>query len=180
MPVNHSSLNGWSGPVACGSALLPLHTKVKGPAASLPSDQQDIIDEALSFYRANVLFKNFQPQGAADLTLAYLTVYIGEVLRFCQKYKTKEEARKAITSISMSTTFSIPGDKSFPFPGFFTNPANKTDADAFKTYYRQLREECANRVLDVAYIQGQQAAEQTHNKWWMAFSKRKFMNITQT
>jgi actin related protein 2/3 complex subunit 3 len=94
---------------ACGSALLPLKTKVKGPAPpakpcqSCTLDQQrqavgglgkqahrsfvltcpssaeaDIIDEAISFFRANVLFRTFQSQGPADLTLAYLTAFIAE------------------------------------------------------------------------------------------------------
>ena len=44
--------------------------------------------------------------------------------------------------------------------------------DAFRTFYRQLREEVVNRLVDLAYLEN---GEQ--NKWWMSFSKRKFMNI---
>ena len=75
--------------------------------------------------RANVLFRNFQPQSPSDLTLAYLTVYVGELLRLFSKCKTKEEAKKAMTAVSMSTSFAIPGDKQFVLPGFFQQPASR-------------------------------------------------------
>jgi actin related protein 2/3 complex subunit 3 len=149
--VNHSSFTEWSGPVSCGCALLPLKTKVKGPAAPCPADQTDVIDESLLFFRANVLFRNFQPQSPADLTLCYLTVFIGEVLRAFTKYKTKDEARKAITSVSMNTSFAVPGEKSFVLPGFFTTPASRSEGDAWRNYFRQAREETVNRLLELAY-----------------------------
>ena len=151
MPVNHSSFTEWSGPVSCGCALLPLKTKVKGPAAPCPADQPDIVDEAVLFFRANVLFRNFQPQSPADLTLCYLTVYIGELLRAFSKCKSKEEARKAMTALSMSTSFSVPGDKAFVLPGFFAQPAGRQEADAFRNYFRQAREETAVRLVELAY-----------------------------
>ena len=151
MPVNHSSFTEWSGPVSCGCALLPLKTKVKGPAAPCPSDQPDIVDEALQFFRANVLFRNFQPQSPADLTLAYLTVYVGELLRAFSKCKTKDEAKKAMTAVSMSTSFAIPGDKQFVLPGFFQQPASRQEGDSFRNYFRQAREETAIRLVEVAY-----------------------------
>jgi len=196
--------------VACGCALLPLKTRVKGPAAPLPSDQQqDIIDEAITFFRANVLFRNFQPACPADLTLCYLTVLIGETLRACVKCRTKDDAKRSLTSLSMSTQFAIPGDKQFAMPGFFTAPSNKQDADAFRNYFRQAREETVNRVIELAYSAppviptsapaaannsnsnataavtapasgGSGSGDAAQNKWWMSFAKRKFMNITAT
>src|SRR4051812_48036511 len=87
-------------------------------SSSLPSshhftdtDEPDILDEAISYFRANVLFRTFQSQGPADLTLAYFTAFIAEVLRFFAKQKTKEDAKKKITELSMSQNFLIPGDK---------------------------------------------------------------------
>jgi len=59
------------------------------------------------------MFRTFQSQGPADLTLAYLTAFIAEVLRFMAKQKTKEDARKKLTELSMSQNFPIPGDKNF-------------------------------------------------------------------
>jgi len=205
MPVSHSSFVDWSGPVSCGCALLPLKTKVKGPAAPCPNDSIDIIDEAIMFFRANVLFRNFQPSSPADLTLCYLTIYIGELLRAFTKCRTKDDAKKTITSLSMSTSFAVPGDKTFVLPGFFTTPATRQEGEAFKSYFRQAREETAIRMVELAYSPQPiitQSTEQTtpqtssssssssttpgggpdatHNKWWMAFAKRKFMNIAST
>jgi len=193
MPVNHSSFTDWSGPVSCGCALLPLKTKVKGPAAPCPADQSDIIDEALQYFRANVLFRNFQPKAPADLTLAYLTVYVGELLRAFSKCKTKDEAKKQMTSLSMSTSFTIPGDKQFVLPGFFQQPAARAEGESFRTYFRQAREETAIRLVELAFstppVIGsaatttppvQSPADAPQNKWWMAFSKRKFMGIAST
>ena len=36
-------------------------------------------------YRANVLFRQFEPQGPADRVLCYLTIYIGECIRYGQR-----------------------------------------------------------------------------------------------
>jgi len=172
MPVYHSSFNDFKGQPICGAVILPLKTKVRGPAPPAKVTDKDIIDEAMEFFRANVLFRNYSVQGPADLLLCYLTAFIAEILRHFQKCKTKDDAKKSITTVSMSQNFAIPGDKTWQMPGFFKEPSGRSDADAFRQYFRQLREELVNRVLDVAYNDKEQ------NKWWMQFSKRKFMNIT--
>ncbi len=175
MPVYHSTQNDWKGPVACGSALLPLKTKVMGPAPHCRTTDLDIVVEAINYFRANVLFRSFPTHGTADLTLAYLTVFIGQVLREFAKYKTKNDAKAKITSVSMNQTFAIPGEKNFCLPGFFATPAHKNEGESFRQYYRQVREELCIRLVEVAYLEN---GEQ--NKWWIAFSKRKFMNIAST
>ena len=38
-------------------------------------DQEDIIDNVLVYFRANVLFRNFQVKGGGDRTLIYLTLF---------------------------------------------------------------------------------------------------------
>ena len=35
---------------------------------------EDIIDEAINFYRYNVFFRNYEVQGGADRLLIYLTL----------------------------------------------------------------------------------------------------------
>jgi actin related protein 2/3 complex subunit 3 len=141
--------------------------------SSSSSDEPDILDESIAFFRANVLFRTFQSQGPADLTLAYFTAFIAEVLRFFAKQKTKEEARKKLTELSMSQNFPIPGDKNFALAGFFSQPSARAESDAFRTYFRQAREEVCTRLIEVAYD-----ATGAQNKWWISFAKRKFMNIT--
>jgi len=174
MPVYHSTFNDAKNPGICNTQIFPLKTKVKGPAGPCKPADKDIIDEALEFYRANVLFRNFESQGPADLTLAYLTVYIGEIMREVTKHKTKIEANKGVQAVSHSTNFAIPGDASFILPGFFKEPKNKQEGDNFRSYYRQLREEAAIRTIDTVYD------DKGQSKWWFQFAKRRFMNINKT
>jgi len=155
--------------------VLPLKTKIKGPAPTADPSKPDIIEEAIENFRANVLFKKFPPEGPADLTLAYLTIYIAEVLRLFATQKTKTLAQKKLVEITMKANFSIPGEKDWPLAGFFPAPKERKEQETFRQYYRQLREECGNRLLDVAYM-----ADGEQNKWWIQFSKRKFMNIAST
>jgi len=173
----HSAFNKFSGQPACGAVCLPLKTKSKGPAPPAPAKEDDIVDEAVKFWRVNVLFKTFEPEGPADLVLAYSTVMIGEIIRECVKYKNKGEALKGIQVLSHSTNFKLPGEDGFPLPGFFKVPANnsKAEAELFRSYFRQLREELGIRTIENIYD-----AQGNKNKWWFQFSKRKFMNIEKT
>ena len=53
------------------------HTKLK---VDLKQIELDIIDEAIIYFRANVLFKNFNIEGDADKLLVYITVFIQKCL----------------------------------------------------------------------------------------------------
>jgi len=175
MPTYHSAFNKTNGQLCCNTAVLPLKTKVKGPAPPCGAKEEDVVDEAIKYFRANVLFKNFEPEGPADLTLCYLTIFVGEVLRDCNKHKTKLEAQKGVQTLSHSTNFKTPGEDGFCLPGFFKPPAAKPEQDLFRAYFRQLREELATRLIDQIY-----GADGNKNKWWFQFNKRKFMNIDKT
>jgi hypothetical protein len=83
MPAYHSAFPK-DAPSVCGLAMLPLKTRARGPAVSLDATaaaggDEDQIDEALRLFRANVLFRNFEVQGAPDRTLIYLTLLIHQV-----------------------------------------------------------------------------------------------------
>ena len=52
-------------------------------------DQEDIIDEVLTFFRANVLFRNFDVRGGADRTLIYLTLFASQCLVKTEKIEDK-------------------------------------------------------------------------------------------
>ncbi len=56
-----------------------------GPAPKADSEGDDIIDEAISQFRANVFFKNYEVRGPADKVLIYLTVFIQKVLEVIAK-----------------------------------------------------------------------------------------------
>ncbi len=86
MPAYHSKLSGFDGQVVCGCAILPLKLGIgesRGPAPRLDSgdSQDDIIDETLFLYRANSLFRNYLPEGPADRTLIYLTLFVQQCLK---------------------------------------------------------------------------------------------------
>ncbi len=56
----HSTLP--TGPMVIGNtAVLPLKTQYRGPAGKIADpNEQDIIDEALYYFRANVFFRTYE------------------------------------------------------------------------------------------------------------------------
>jgi len=75
-------------------ALLPLRTRTRGPAYTLPalapgtsdldidpdSESYDPLDEVLSLFRANTFFRNFEIKGPADRLLIYGILFVSECL----------------------------------------------------------------------------------------------------
>lgn len=157
---------------ACGCAVLPVKTSCRGPAPSLAADKDDIIDETLYFFRANVLFRNFEVRGPADRLLVYLTLYVTECLKKIEAAPSKADAAKALTTMALES-FAIPGDAAFPLGPYFPAPESKQEADFMRSYFRQLREEMGRRLLEKCYPDGE---TKTPSKWWTSFSKRRFMN----
>ncbi|KAJ6381072.1 hypothetical protein OIU77_029881 [Salix suchowensis] len=169
--VHHSSFVDEEGvKKACGCPLLPLKSHIKGPAPV--SDRTDIVDEAILFFRANVFSRNFDIQSPADKLLVYLTFYINVVLKRLEGCRTLAEGTKAIINLGLEKV-PVPGRVWFSFPGsFFADPQSQKEAELFRNYLQQIREETSGRLLSVAY-----RPNGTPNKWWLAFAKRKFMNI---
>jgi len=169
----HSSFNDKNDKVICNMALLPLKTKYKGPATPAPANQEDIIDEAINFYKANVLFRNFEVKGPADRLLIYLTLYISQALiKIGEKPGVKKgDAEKLLYNLAIEN-FSLPGDKGFALGGYVTNPANRGETDTMRQYFTQLRQETGTRLLEKVYSRDPNQPD----KWWMCFNKRKFLN----
>ena len=83
-----------SPPLIGNFPLLPLRTKTRGPAYTLPldsslplhlspepdSESYDALDEVLALYRANTFFRNFEIQGPPDRLLIYGILWVGEIL----------------------------------------------------------------------------------------------------
>eukprot|EP00009_Paramoeba_aestuarina_P000982 CAMPEP_0201514510 /NCGR_PEP_ID=MMETSP0161_2-20130828/6333_1 /ASSEMBLY_ACC=CAM_ASM_000251 /TAXON_ID=180227 /ORGANISM="Neoparamoeba aestuarina, Strain SoJaBio B1-5/56/2" /LENGTH=157 /DNA_ID=CAMNT_0047911089 /DNA_START=153 /DNA_END=626 /DNA_ORIENTATION=+ len=156
-------------------AILPLKTGYKGPAPpSRDQNSPDIIDEAIEFFKANVMFRNYDVQGPADRVLLYLTLYIHLCLTKIAN-KSKGDAVNTLYQVAIQN-FSIPGDSNFALGGFVTNPANRGEADTIRQYITQLRQECGKRVCDHIYAYG----EGSPDKFWMMWTKRKFLNTTLT
>jgi actin related protein 2/3 complex, subunit 3 len=171
-PAYHSKFNEAGFSEACSCAILPIKTSIRGPAPQAEADQEDIIDETLHYFRANVLFRNYFINGSADRTLIYLTLHAVQCLVKCEKIDDKASALRELKTLSKDRPFSCPGDGGFPLNGMFPASANKSDADMFKSYMKQAREELAIRLCDKLFDERDGGAK---SKWWQSFSKRKFM-----
>jgi actin related protein 2/3 complex subunit 3 len=90
-------------------------------------DKEDIIDEAINYFKANVFFRNFEVKGAADRVLIYLTLYISACLNKIAPTDNKSSAEKNMYQLAIEN-FSLPGDKTFALGGIVTNPANRGES----------------------------------------------------
>ena len=153
--------------------ILPLRStgKFKGNAPPLASGE-DIIDEAIRLFKANILFRNYEMRGFADRLFVYITLYINACLNKIV-HKSKGEAERILYAFAIEP-FSMPGNSTFCLGGLCPAPANKGDEDFLRTYLTFIRQETYTRLLDVVYCTG----DAEPNKWWMCFQKRKFLNKT--
>jgi actin related protein 2/3 complex subunit 3 len=109
--------------------LLPLRTKTRGPAYTLPapdtalaahespdpdSDSYDIRDEVLSLFRANTFFRNVEIQGPADRLLIYGILWVSECLGKIRPTYGVRDATKEVQNTALDLNFAIPGDPGFP------------------------------------------------------------------
>lgn len=152
--------------------LLPIRqtSKFKGPAPVAPADKEDIIDEALRLFKPNIMFRTFEMRGYADRLFVYITLYINACLVKCA-HKSKGEADKILYSYAIEN-FAIPGDKTFCLGGLCPPPRDRSEAETLRAYLQQVRQETYVRFLEVLYKHG----DAEPDKWWMCFSKRKFLN----
>lgn len=155
--------------MCCGCAMLPLITSVRGPAPLAQPGQEDIVEEALYYFRANVLYRNYQIDGSSDRTLIYLTFFIQQCLKELEKHPGKKEASRALTNLAMQN-FAAPGQPGWHLGTLFPAGVSAQETEMFKGYMRQSREELAKRLCDRIYPEGG-----ARDKHWMLFSKRKFM-----
>lgn len=58
--------------------------------STVSDEGEDIIDEALAYFKPNIFFREFEIKGSADRTLIYLTLYVSECLRKLQKVNFQE------------------------------------------------------------------------------------------
>ena len=168
MTSYHSQFNSESNKLIGNLALLPLRTQYKGPAPK--TDDQDIIDEALCYFKANVFFKSYEVKGSGDRVMIYLTLYISECLKKLQRCPNRIEAQKSLATLAVSS-FDIPGDPGFPLSAFLTKPSNRAEADQMRQYFTQLRQEMGQRLVEKVFY-----PDEKPSKWWICFTKRRFMD----
>lgn len=110
----------------------PLSVSLASLLAGPPADPSspDIIDETLSLFRANCLFRNFEINGPADRLLIYLTLFVSECLAKLGASRIPPgpaEAKKTLTTLSLES-FALPGDATFPLNSMYAAPANSMDS----------------------------------------------------
>ncbi|RMD43326.1 hypothetical protein DV735_g1813, partial [Chaetothyriales sp. CBS 134920] len=186
MPAYHSIfLNDPTGQTIGNFPLLPLRTKTRGPAYTLPqlppgadpldvdpdSESYDIIDEVLSLFRANTFFRNFEIKGPADRFLIYGILFVSDSLTKVKPGADARTAEKALINGALEQ-FSIPGEPGFPLNQAFEAPPDRASAEALRQYLSQVRQELAIRLHQRLY--NPQTGEGP-SKWWLSFTKRKFM-----
>ena len=108
-------------------------------------------------------------KGGADRTLIYLTLFTHECLVKLEKLEEKTAAIRELRALA-TKQFIVPGDSTWPLGTLFPTAANKTESDTFRGYFKQAREELCLRLCERVFN-----PDGTKNKWWQAFSKRKFM-----
>ncbi|KAI6083919.1 ARP2/3 complex, 21 kDa p21-Arc subunit [Hypoxylon rubiginosum] len=166
--------------------LLPLRTKTRGPAYVLPqpsppipagespdpdAESYDILDEVLSLFRANTFFRNFEIQGPADRLLIYGILFVSECLGKIRPHHSLRDATKDVLNTALDLNFAIPGDPAFPLNQIYEPPRDRQDAEQLRQYLSQVRQELASRLLARVYEED----DGKPSKWWLSFTKRKFM-----
>lgn len=146
----------------------------------------DIIEECLTLFRANCLFRNFEIKGPADRTLIYGILFISDCLNKLGSRVSlnQQDAVKALNALALEN-FNIPGEPGFPLNPLYPAPAGRLDAgnspfaqdvdwqlDLLKQYLTQFRQELAQRLIGRLYADNTNAP----SKWWMSFKRRLFMN----
>jgi len=172
MPAYHSSFNKTEAKQVCSMSILPIKTKLKGPSPVSTAQDEDVIDEAVGFFRANVLFRSYDIQGPADRVLLYLTFYIHQCLiRLANK--DKDSGLRALQALSIEK-FDIPGDDKFILGGMVTKPASSQEAELTRQLFTQLRQETGIRLCEAVFKENPKVA----SKWWLMWTKnnRKFLN----
>lgn len=130
----------------------------------------DIIDEVMGYFKANVLFKHFEVKGPADRVLIYLTLYITQCLQKLERCPAQLEGLKALTAMSHES-FRIPGEMGFALGSFFPTPVSAQEGELCRAYLKQLREEMGRRLVGKVY-----GEDGVASKFWIVFAKKKFMN----
>ena len=148
------------------TAVLPLRTRTRGPAETLPplpagsdpalppdpsSESYDPLDEALSLFRANTFFRNFEIRGPADRLLIYAILFISEALTKIRPTMGAKDAERAVMNAALDTQFAIPGDVGFPLNQAFEAPRERGEAEMLRAYLGQVRQELGVRLLARVY-----------------------------
>ena len=145
MPAYHSAIPAEGKKFIGNVPVLPLRITAKGtgrgPAPpTITANEEDVVDESLNLFKANILFTSFevtltryrtlffhhicsflQIREKSDLVLVYCILYISLCLKQLAKAPNKEKGRQDMFSLALQN-FALPGDADFPLNAFFEKP----------------------------------------------------------
>jgi actin related protein 2/3 complex, subunit 3 len=111
-------------------AILPIRTQFRGPAPSGNNIEQDIIDEAIYYFKANIFFRTYEVKSEVDRVLIYITLYIPECLKKLQRCANKNQGMNEMYTLAISK-FDIPGESGFPLNSVYAKPQTPVEAGEF-------------------------------------------------
>lgn len=117
----------------------------------------DPLDEALSLFRANTFFRNFEIRGPADRVLIYGILFISSLLGVVKPTMPRREADRAMMNLALDSNFAVPGDAGFPLNQAFEAPKDRAQQDTLRQYVGQMRQELAVRLSERLYAEGDAA-----------------------
>ncbi|XP_055302459.1 actin-related protein 2/3 complex subunit 3 [Sitodiplosis mosellana] len=167
MPAYHSQIPKVDDHLS-SFALLPIRTQTRGPAPII--NGEDIIDETIYYFKANIFFRTYEIKSGIDRVMIYITLYITECLKKLQKCANKSQAQQELYSLAISR-FDIPGDAGFPLNSVYPKPSSANEADLLRQYLTQIRQETGNRLIEKVF----NTPDGKPSKWWTCFAKKRFM-----
>ncbi len=129
----------------------------------------DIIDEAIIYFRANVLLKNFPMKGDADKLLVYITVFIQKCLEVISNDTDVNKAKSNLKNLIDDAEYN-PNNKSHFFNSLVT--INNSEITELQNYLKSVRKEVVNRMQ---YLLFDALWGTLDLKFWLMFAKRRFM-----
>jgi len=138
--------------------------------ANLKELELDIIDEALIYFRANVLFKNFPIKSDADKLLIYISVFISKCLEVAYSYSNEYEKAKIYIKNLIEDCEWTPNLKSH----FLNNLLNvqNSEVNELQNFLKSIRKETVSRLIYILYDSESKTLDL---KYWLGYARKKFL-----
>ena len=176
MPVYHSNFKKTEYKKACNLSLIPILNK-KEPCMDLKlikecSEQVDIIDESIFYFRPNSFFNNFKLESDGDKILVYTSVFIAKCLNSLNDHRSDLKKCKEILNNLVAECewgFSL---KTHFLNSFLTNIQD--EAIELSKYLKLVREQTASRLF---YLLFESPGCELDVKYWFGFYRVKFLGF---
>lgn len=147
---------------------------------TLSQDQYDITDEVLDLFKSNTFFKNFEFINSSDRLLTYGILYINACLTLLTNKTPKNEGIKKLYNYAIDSNIA-PGEPNFKLNNMFMidgSGTSRSDLEDLRSYLQAFRISLANKLIQRVYTDFKDPSKEIEypNKFWLQFSKKKFMN----